>query len=318
MARQSAAQKRAEEEAAAEAASKEQEQKQAAEATAREQADAEADAEQEKAAAEAQELADHVQRDAQEPDGDADGDAATDEVDARAEAEKAAQVENTDVTDANGAPEAPNATGAVATANGVLPPEPGTETRVGIDGVADPALIHKVPEASVGAFPVADEHQPESADERPNDPNAHGAVHAANGEQPVEPGTETRVGIDGVADPKIIRKEPAVPGAPLEAPAAPAAIRTSNVEQSITVSGALGAAMVGKGDRLLDEETGEAPDPDAMFSNELGSVYVSQVRLIEEVAVGNGSYTTRLILPKGQSVSAVTAQQFQAAVRDQG
>lgn len=123
---------------------------------------------------------------------------------------------------------------------------------------------------------------------------------------------------DGVVQsPQIAHRSTGVPGGPLEAPATPLAIKVSTVEQTHMTPGALGAALVGQGDRLLDAATGEAPDPDAMFINAYGSVYVCQVRLMEDVSFDGGTPSRRLVMPVGQTVSAETAQKFRSLVQAQ-
>ena len=139
----------------------------------------------------------------------------------------------------------------------------------------------------------ADDTTTTDANGAPVDPNAPGAVATANGHLAVEPGTETRVGVDGAKDPAIIRKDLHVGESPLP------------------------QATVNAGVRVLDESTGEAPDLDSFFRHEVGNVYVSTGRLVEDVPVGNGSTTRRLVLAAGQRVSGAQVEKFKAAVASQ-
>ena len=108
--------------------------------------------------------------------------------------------------------------------------------------------------------------------------------------------------------------ENGVPGAPLEPPAARP---LSTPDPTPNVAGALSAAMAEHSVALVDEATGESPDPETMFTPVIGSVLRCEVRLLERVTYPTGSPTSRLVLPAGQTVSADNAARIIARVRAQ-
>lgn len=108
---------------------------------------------------------------------------------------------------------------------------------------------------------------------------------------------------------------PALDTAPLEAPQ-PRAKPEPPVPDSTQVW-ALPADLT---DWLFAAHTGEAPDPDSVFTKvfEYGNVEECQVRLLELVRIPPyGNEVTRLLLPQGAHVSVAEAERIRVRLREQ-
>lgn len=118
----------------------------------------------------------------------------------------------------------------------------------------------------------------------------------------------------------------AAAGAPLEAPPAPAKVEEPAEDENTDApqtAGNLGAAMVRNavpGSRLIDNATGETPDPDTLFEKIEGAGVQVQcmIRLLQKTWIGpHEAPIVQLVMPQTQITSPEKAAQILAVLREQ-